>query len=383
MKSSSIRWMLLALLASALFFGCGRKPGEKIYREALAEWEAGRLVRARDLLEKSISRRTGSPENIEAFNQLGLLLWEMDRPQEAAVAFQESCRLEPGRYDTLCNWGIALSAQNDFETAGRVFAEAAKIRPDDPRPAAFAGILSARHQRWSEASAHLGQALRAEPNDASLHTALALVELHTTGAEAALNRLQAVLRRNPAFAPALFNTAAIHRYWLRNEAEARRYYELYLKSAPTTPQAQTARAELLALTEGSGGQKLSFTPPRTPNRVLADQHFQKGLEFHKKNDFDSAARWYLKALEADNSHEQAFYNLGLAYYAVNRLELAADAFARAVQINPAFTGARYNCALAEYRLGHTARARRELEAVLSRDPRYAPAIELLARLKKP
>ncbi len=116
--------------------------------------------------------------------------------------------------------------------------------------------------------------------------------------------------------------------------------------------------------------------------------YQKGLQFekaaayHKKNDFENAARWYIKAVEEDDTYEQAFYNLGLAYYAASRLELASDAFARAVQINPSFTAARYNSALAEYRLGNSSRALRELEILLKQQPGYQSALDLAGRIKK-
>jgi superkiller protein 3 len=383
MKNSWLRWILPALLVSVLFFGCGRKPGEKLYSEALTEWSAGNLVRARALLEKSIRRRAGSTENAGAYNQLGLLLWEMGNTKDAVEAFNESCRLDAGRYDVLCNLGVALSTQNDFSAAERAFREASLIQPDDPRPLAFVGVLYAKNQRWEDASRNLNRALGRTPNDLHLQTALALAELHTGSVETALKRLQAVTKQNPDYAPALFNTAFIYRYWLKNQTEAKRGFELYLsKSSENDTFVAQARAELQAIAEGSRSEKMTFTPPQSPNRVNADKNFQKALTYHKKNDFDTAAKWYIKAVEEDDTYEQAFYNLGLVYYAANRLELASDAFARAVQINPAFTSARYNSALAEYRLGDNNRALRELEIVLSQQPGYQPAIDLISRIRK-
>jgi tetratricopeptide (TPR) repeat protein len=383
MKNGWLRWILPALLVSALFFGCGRKPGEKLYQEALTEWSKGKLIRARTLLEKSIQRRAGSAENAEAYNRLGVLLWEMDNPQEAADAFTESCRLDAGQYNALCNLGVALSAQNDFDAAERIFREAALIRPDDPRPPAFAGVIYTKNQRWSEAARNLTLALGKTPNDPQMQTALALTELHTLGADAALKRLQNVIRQNPDYAPALFNTAAIYRYWVNNSTEAKRWFERYLsKTSSDKAFIAQARAEIQALSGESAGEKLAFTPPKSRNRANADTNFQKALAYHKKNDFDNAARWYIKAVEADDTYEQAFYNLGLTYYSVNRLEIAGDAFNRAVQLNPAFTAARYNSALVAYRLGDRNRALRELEIVLSQQPAYQPAIDLKARIKK-
>ena len=109
MNKNWLHWLLITLVASAVFFGCDRKPGEKLYRKALAEWSDGNLARARALLEKSIRSRTGSAENTEAYNQLGMLLWEMGNTKDAVDAFNESIRMDAGQYDVLCNLGVALS----------------------------------------------------------------------------------------------------------------------------------------------------------------------------------------------------------------------------------------------------------------------------------
>ncbi|MDD3276680.1 MAG: tetratricopeptide repeat protein [Kiritimatiellales bacterium] len=384
MKNRWFRWILFVLLASAFFFGCSRKPGEKLYQEALAEWNAGKLVRARALLEKAIRRRAGSPENAEAYNRLGILLWEMGNSKDAVKAFDESCRLDSTRYDVLCNLGVSLGSQDDLAAAEHAFREASLIQPDDPRPLAFAGVLYAKNQRWDEAANNLTRALERNPNDPRLQNALALTELHTASAEAALKRLQAITKQHPDYAPAFFNLASLYRNWFKNQTEAKRNFELYLsKSAESGPFVEQARTELQAGALGSSGEeKITFTPPRSPNRANADKNFQKALAYHKKNDLDNAVKWYIKAIEADDTYEQAFYNLGLSYYSANRMALAADAFARAVQINPAFTAARFNSALAEYRLGNSARARSELQIVLSQQPAYQPAIDLMNRLKK-
>ena len=383
MNKNWLHWLLITLVASAVFFGCDRKPGEKLYRKALAEWSDGNLARARALLEKSIRSRTGSAENTEAYNQLGMLLWEMGNTKDAVDAFNESIRMDAGQYDVLCNLGVALSSQNDFSAADRAFREASLIQSDDPRPLAFAGVIYVKNQRWEDAVHNLTRALGRTPKDPCLQTALAIAELHTAGAETALKRLQAVVKQFPDYAPAFFNTATIYRYWQKNPVEAKRYFELYLsKAAETDPFAAQARAQLQSIAEGNSGEKLTFTPPRNPNRINADKNFEKALAYQKKNDFDTAIRWYIKAVEEDDTYEQAFYNLGLSYYAANRMELASDAFARAVQLNPTFVGARYNSALAEYRLGHNDRALRELEIVLKQQPNYKPAIDLKTRLRK-
>lgn len=379
MRKSWLRYLMPVLLATVLFLGCGRKPGEKLYHEALAEWEAGNYVRARTLLEKSIRRRTGSAENAEAYNRLGLLLQEMGEPAAAVEAFSESCRMNAGQYGVLCNLGVALSAQNDFTAADRAFRDAALMQPDDPRPLACAGMAYTQNRNWNDAGRNLRLAIGRMPNNLQLQTALALVELHTDGADAALKRLQSILKQNPDCAPAIFNTASIYRHWFKNQVEAKRWFELYLQKSGDGPFAVQAHSQLQALSETP---KLVFTAPAVPNRKNAESYFQKALIAHKAGKTPEAIRWYIRTVEEDDSYEQAFYNLGLAYYAEGKMDLAGEAFARAVKISPAFIDARYNTALVEHRLGRNDRALRELEIVLTQQPDYQPARDLQALIRK-
>ncbi|GEM_PF-1121637 len=388
MRIRWIRYLLPALLIAGLFFGCSRKPGEKLYTEALAEWKAGNPVRARTLLEKSIRRRPGNSKNAAAYNQLGLLLWEMGETDAAADAFSESCRMETGQYDALCNLGAALCAQGEFESAERILREASLMRPDDVRPLAFAGIAYLQNRKWEEARRNLQHALGRTPGDARLETALALAELHAVGAEAALKRLQAVAARDASYVPASFNIATIYRYWLKNPVEARRWYEHYLDKTADVENTFTAHARKQL--EGSTGadtaaetsEKLSFRPPRVRDRKDAEKNFKKAVGYHKDGKLKDAVKWYIRALEEDDSYEQAFYNLGLVYYADEKMELAGEAFALALKLNPAFYRARYNGALVDYQLGRFDRAQRELEIVLTQQADYQPARDLMERLRK-
>ncbi len=377
-------WFIPAVLIAVLFFGCGRKPGEKLYYESLSEWNAGNHVRARALMEKSIRRRIGSSDNADANNRLGLLLWEMGEVDAAVDAFNESCRIDAEQYGPLCNLGVALSAQNDFVAAERAFREAALLQPDDARPLAYAGVAYLQNGKWEDASRNLRRALGRTPSDPQLQTLLAIAELHTRSADIALRRLQTVVREHPDYAPALFNIASLHLHWLQNPAAARRNFQLYLaKSSGIDAFSALARAHMQALGDPVEKIGLNIQSPKKSDRIAAEIYFRKALALHRDGELENAIITYIQALEKDDTYERAFYNLGLAYYASGKMALAGEAFGRAVQLNPAFTDARYNAALvAYYHLNQTNHALRELNKVLTQKPDYQPAIDLLARIKK-
>lgn len=383
MKNSWIHWALLALLASILFFGCGRNPGETLYNQALTEWEQGNKVRARALLEKSIRRRTGSLENADAWNRLGLLLWEMGEVDRAVQAFSESNRIQPGSFDVLCNLGVAYSAQNQLDEAERVLREASLLHPNDPRPLAYTGIVYVRNGKWADAARNLQRAIERSPNDIHIQTAFALSELHTAGAGPALKRLEAIAKSNPSYAPALFNIASIESQWLSNSKRARQYLELYLENASgIDAYSALARTRLQALSQPAEKPTLSIPEPVERDPAIAARLFQTALAAHRSGNIAKAIEGYTNALKADNTYERAYYNLGLAYYAQGQMILAGEAFARAVELNPAYVEARYNLALVNhYHLGRSDLATQQLQIALKQRPDYEPAVELLNRIK--
>lgn len=381
MSKAWLKWIAAAAAVTLLFFGCGRQPGEKLYYEALAQWESGNLVRARTLLEKSIRRRTGSPKNADAYNRLGLLLWEIGDPQSAAEAFSESSRIDAGQTDVLGNLGVALSATGDFEDAEQVFREAALMAPNDPRPLAFAGVTYVLAGKWDDAARNLQRALERNPNDPRLQNALALAELHTGSDEAALNRLRAAADRNPDYAPLRFNLASIYQHWRGSPQEARRQLNLFLQQTPDNNRTALARQRLQELEDADGGI-LNFKRPEQRNRPAADRAFREALAAHKAGKTQEAEQGYRRALELDDRYEQAFYNLGLIYYGQNRLTVAKEAFEQAARLNPAFTAAQYNIALVEHRRDNNTAALQKLEDILSRHPDYQPATDLKARIEQ-
>ena len=381
-----LQWVIPAILVAVLFFGCGQKPGEELYYDALAQWEAGNRPHARTLLEKSINRRAGSIENADAYNRLGLLLWEMDKPQEAVDAFRESLRVNDEQYDVRCNLGVALCAVDHIEEAEAVFREAIVMKPEDPRPLAYAGIIYAQNGKWQEAYRNLSKALQRNPNDRALQTALALVELQLQNNDPtrALRRLQQIVDANPSYEPALFNLASAYRYKTQNLAQAKLWYERYLEvSSGIDAFSALARKQIQALNSPTAIPKLIYRRPTTRDRAAAQNFFAKAVALHRAGQIEDAIRTYTLAIEADDTYERAFYNLGLAYYANGEMALAGQSFSKAVELNPAYTDARYNLALvSHYNLGDTPRALSELNMLLSQKPDYQPAIDLLRSIRQ-
>jgi tetratricopeptide (TPR) repeat protein len=88
---------------------------------------------------------------------------------------------------------------------------------------------------------------------------------------------------------------------------------------------------------------VSYNQRITRVSMLAEFHFNRGLTYAGKGDFDKAAAEYCKAIQLEPSYTEAYYNRGLAYlYSVNsHISDAIDDFDRVIQLDPNYAMAYY------------------------------------------
>jgi tetratricopeptide (TPR) repeat protein len=187
MKKYIIYGIIWTLLGGLLLTGCGRDP----VASAITAIEQGHLQNAEQILAQALQE---DPDNVNALMNLYIVQLKM--------------------------------GQQDSALAG--FMQVAEMAPNDSSPLEYAASIQLDNNRWSEATALLTEALRRSPRSPSVQTALAVVDLNTTGAIAARDRLLKIIADTPAYAPALFNLGVINRDWLKNQSEGKKYFQRYL-----------------------------------------------------------------------------------------------------------------------------------------------------------
>lgn len=235
-----------ALLLAWLIAGCGGAPGEREYRAGIAELAAGRYVRAKALLEKSIIRRPASAENARAGNLLGLIHWRLGQVEAAREAFESARRYDPARPEPVYNLAVLVYRSGDLPRALELFTEAALLDPGGTRAQEFRAALLIGQRKWPEAQRELHGALARDPRSPSILTALAMVEQGAGRPTQAVFYLMRALEAQPGYAPALYNLARLHRDDLRDPEQARAYYARYLEGGASGPPADEARKYLSA-----------------------------------------------------------------------------------------------------------------------------------------
>lgn len=351
----NVPYLFSILLATGLLLtGCGRDP----VTTALREYKRGHFANAEKILLESLQE-------------------------------------DPSNIDALANSCILHLKNGDQARALAGFLQVAEEAPNDPRPLEYAASIYMDNNRWAEATALLNEADRRAPRSPSIQTAMALVDLNTTGAIVARDRLLRIISDTPAYAPALFNLGVIHRDWLKNTSEAKKYFQRYLAIEKNDSHVVIARA---AMTE-KGPKPPTVTPPpawpspgaapkstlkpvQSPNPKVASEAFSQGVRHHQARESEQAIEAYTRAIQLDPAMVRAHYNLGLILRDKRDLDQARRSFEHALSIAPGMADARYMMALVLIDQGQDAEAAKHLSTLLDKTPQHAEAHLALGLLYK-
>ncbi len=350
-------------LIFTLFFGCGERAGEKEYNKAVASWKNGDLPRAQGQMEKAIRKLSDKEKKAMANNQLGIILWSLAKNEQAIEQFSESCRLTEELTGANMNLGIALYHAGQLDTAKFEFTKILSEQPRNAMARTFIGLIHMKEKDWKTASEELATGLKANPGDPAGQNALALSQLHmNNGSDNAIARLKQIVVAYPDYAPATYNLAVIHDQWLHNKSAALGWYRQYLqKAGPEATHADTANRAIARLAGTTAGNA-ARTPKQTQLEAAA-QYIAAGSKLHTAKKYNQAIDQYEKAIQADPTQKEAYYNMGLSYYSLKKYPEAIRAYVDALTLEPRDANARYMLVLAYSQQGKWSDAEREAKAL--------------------
>jgi cellulose synthase operon protein C len=222
--------------------------------------------------EREVKRALeAEPGSVVAQRLLIQLAVRQGRVDEAQAALRERQKKYPQEaYALVAEADIELGKQR-LEPAIALLRKATALRdPGDAAPRLFAVLLSARKR--DEALAFETQWQATHPQDAAFAAAAADVLLARGDAEGALNRYEALLKRNPDAVPLINNVA-----WLRSKSGrpgARELAERGLKLKPDDGALRDTYATVLA-NEKDFGKAISLQ-----RQLVNDQPDQPSYKFN-------------------------------------------------------------------------------------------------------
>lgn len=252
--------------------------------------------------------------------------------------------------------------------------------------------------RYEEALKAFKQAAVLGPDWQAAHLALAEAALQSDEYDAVLIALKKALSLEPRPDP-LWTLASIYQS-LGLNADATKAYEDFIEQFPDDARAIKAQDEISALKTaaedvaatqsaqpqdapetGSADEvedkNLNLNKPLIRNRKAAVKAYNRGTIYQTRQEWQTAASHYRRAIENDPDFSLAYFNLGTVYRENGELELARQAYQEAIRIDPGMISARYNLALLNWELQRYDEAKGQAEEIIKINPQHANAHYLL------
>jgi tetratricopeptide (TPR) repeat protein len=216
--------------------------------------EEGKVEDAMVHFRAAVEARPASPK---AHVNLGVGLATLGRHAEALREYETAVRLDPRLPVAHYNLGLELSEHGRVEDAASHYETAIRLDPDYAPPHVNLGLVHANAGRFDEAIAHYRRAIALDPQLPAAYNNLA-VALERTGAIAeAVDAYRTAVRLQPADPRARFNLGAVL-FGQGAAREAAQQYREVVRLDPTIPEAHAALAEALAATGDIPGATAAF-----------------------------------------------------------------------------------------------------------------------------
>ena len=253
---------------------------------ALTWFQVGVWQNHKTLFTHAVKVTTG---NYLALNELGKLLREEQRFDEAIGRFLESLRLKPGYIPTYINLGYTYAVQNKIAEAVAYYSEAAQKQPQHPKPHQALGVLFEQQGELEKAVTHLKAALEIDPENAVAHRYLGNALSAQGKLQEAIRHYSESLRIQPTNADVHYNLGVVFED-LGKTAEAAEQYSLAVAGNPENADAHYNLANLLA----------------------------------RQREYERAVAQYQKALAIEPDRIQALNNLAFVYASMQEYEKAVS-----------------------------------------------------------
>ncbi|HWP44596.1 MAG TPA: tetratricopeptide repeat protein, partial [Blastocatellia bacterium] len=188
------------------------------------------------------------PANARGHNNLGMLLAERGRLEEAAAHFAEACRRNPAFADAHNNMGLALTMLGNAQEGKAYLVKALMLRPDYADAHCNLGRNLIAQGEFDEAVYHLSRALQIDGSYGEAYFYMGLAQEKQGKIAEAIKNFNQALRLRPNWVEALGHVALVlatqqdSRY--RNPDEAVRHAEraVYLTSGQDIASLETLAA---------------------------------------------------------------------------------------------------------------------------------------------
>ena len=164
--------------------------------------QAGYWRDSKTLFEHTIAITQG---NYIMRNNLGVLLVDDGKIQEAAALYREALAFNPEYGDAHANLGHVLVKMGQYDAAADQLREAVRLKPDSAQALGDLGLVQVTRRDYQQAAHYIDEALRIRPDEAVDHSNFCFVLLHLGQLDQAVVQCHEALRLQSDLSNAHFN----------------------------------------------------------------------------------------------------------------------------------------------------------------------------------
>ena len=280
--------------------------------------------------------------------------------------------------------GSLLAQQKRWQEAESAFREAVRLNPQEEAAVSshmHLGVVLLQEKQYSAALAELANAAAAAPGNAVVQFQLGRGLAASGKDEDAVTHLEAALKLNPELPGGALELAMTEQR-LGKQQESIPLFEKAVEREPHNAQALTNLG--LALTEtGKAKDAVSYLEralAETPSDPVT--HEDLGVAELQQAHFDEAIAQFEKALALDAANPQLHYDLGLAYKFKDRMDDAARELTKAANLDPTLPDPPYTLGISYMQMGRLDDAVAQLKTALALRPANGDGWALLGSVLK-
>jgi predicted O-linked N-acetylglucosamine transferase (SPINDLY family) len=229
---------------------------EYLHLRGLALYHGGALPAALELFHRAIAAQ---PHAAHYYNNLGTLLNDLHRPDEAATACESALRLDPRCVEAHYNLGNARLQQREWAAAISAFRTTLQLQPGHPKAILNLGLALSAQGEVEAAIAHYRAALSLQPGNIAWLSNLGSFLLSQARLDEAAEIFQTILRLDPGNIVAWNNLANI----LKEQGRSGDALAAYRRALTLDPQSAEIHSNILL--------SLYLHPASTAERIAQEQ----------------------------------------------------------------------------------------------------------------
>ena len=274
-----------------------------ILHEAITTHQEGKLEEAEQLYQKILKI---DPKNIDAHNNLGSALYQLNRLDESEISYKKAIELNPDFAEGYNNLGAVLNKQGRFDESEKSYKKAINLKPDYAESYNNLGNVLKHHSRFDGAEVNYIKAIELKPN----------------------------------YTEAYYNLGILY-YELSKFELAETYYKKAIEIKPDYAEAHSNLGNALNRLNRLQEAKASYKKAIEFKIDYEESHNNLGQTLYKLGKLDEAEVSFRKAIKFKPDYIEAHNNLGNTLKDLTRFDEAIISYKKTLELNSDYSEAKH------------------------------------------